>query len=119
MDRLPYLLSRWKGKVVIGLFCRSDSIEEAAKAIHLYSRYTRVKFVLYLKDVHSSKSTFYRGKKAVRFFTSIFPINFLRDLCIESITTTHFLYLDGDVFVSGTCFQCFVKIRESLSGSHQ
>lgn len=69
--------------------------------IDYYSSFSRLKFVLYIKDTFPSVKPFYRGRKGRRYFDSIFPINFLRDLCIESITTTHYLYLDGDVFVSG------------------
>ena len=108
---MRYLLSRWKGKVVIGLYCSSNYIEQAAKSIHAFSDYSRVKFVLYIKDEQSTVQPFYRGQQKLRFFKSIFPINFLRDLCIESITTTHYLYLDGDVFVSGIVSCIIIIIR--------
>ena len=102
MDRLPYFLDRWKGRIVVGLSTTTDEIEEAVNAIQQYSRIERLKFVFYVKESHPSIKPYYNGKGGRRSFDSIFPINFLRDLCIESITTTHYLYLDGDVFVTGT-----------------
>lgn len=33
-----------------------------------------------------------------------YPINFLRDITIESVRTTHFLLIDVDVFLSGRWF---------------
>ena len=86
--------------MVIGLFITSSEIELAARKINMYSRYRHLKFVLYIKEVQPSVQPHYIGRTEDRQFESIFPINFLRDLCIESITTSHYLYLDGDVFVS-------------------
>ena len=114
MDRLPYLLDRWKGKIVIGLSTSTDEIEETVKAIKPYSTIERLKFVFYVKENNPSVKPYYQGRGGKRSFDSIFPINFLRDLCIESITTTHYLYLDGDVFVSGT-ISLSLLIRSSIS----
>ena len=118
MNRLSYLLSRWKGNIVIGLYTTSNDIELAANRIHKYSAIHRIKFVLYVRDDLPSIIPYYRGRSGKRKFNTIFPINFMRDLCIESITTTHYLYLDGDVFVSGTSLLSLLT-RSSLSNSHQ
>ena len=103
-DRLPYLLRRWKGDVVIGLFITTGEIERAVRLINKYSSNRRIIFVLYIKEIKPSINPHYVGMKKIRYFNSIFPINFLRDLCIESISTTHYLYLDGDVFVSSISY---------------
>ena len=35
----------------------------------------------------------------------IYPVNFARDLAIESLSTTHYLFIDCDFFTSETIYQ--------------
>ena len=39
------------------------------------------------------------------FNTMIYPVNFARDLAIESLSTTHYLFIDCDFFTSETIYQ--------------
>ena len=115
IDRLSYLLTRWKGEIVIGLYTSADDIETAARIVHKFSSISRLKFILYVRDNLPSIQPFYRGTNGKKHFESIFPINFLRDLCIESISTTHYLYLDGDVFVSDNLYSIILYSQPVLA----
>ena len=60
-----------------------------------------ITFVVYIPRKARRTSYFIQesGKQKV-FLRSLYPMNLLRDLAIESIYTTHYMNIDADLFVS-------------------
>lgn len=67
------------------------------------------------RKVHSTYVKNDSPEEVLRFDNAIFPINLVRDLAIESIHTTHFLFIDIDFFVSSTIQKDIWLFRYFLS----
>lgn len=68
------------------------------------------------KNITSSNVPYYVLENRTQFIESgIYPINVLRDLAIESIETTHYLMLDGDVVISSTLEKNIEKFTPVLN----
>lgn len=79
---LPQILSRWSGRYVLVISVSNDTQQKTVDllgSIHIPSRVT---VLLYTVE------------------SSIFPINFLRNLGIRNIETSHFMVLDMDLMLS-------------------
>ena len=82
---------------------KEAQIEEAAAKIQRFMKKSKLVFTIYIQKVITEKNTPYysfpNGEK--KFFPrGMYPVNIMRDLSIESITTTHYLLTDVDVFLS-------------------
>lgn len=90
---------------------------EFARAIEPFYRLKRIIFSLYVKkNITSSNVPYYVLENRTQFIESgIYPINVLRDLAIESVETTHYLMLDGDVVVSSTLEKNIEKFTPVLN----
>lgn len=79
---LPQILSRWSGPYVIVISVPKNKQQETVRmlgSIHLPERVTTLVYAL---------------------SSSLFPINFLRNLGIRNIKTSHFMVLDMDLMLS-------------------
>lgn len=100
-DRLPYLLKRWKGPMSIGVFVMP---EEYPAFVDFISHYMGLPITLcvYIPLGLENTSYYIRRNQFKQYFTkTLYPMNLLRDLAIESITTSHFMYVDADFMTSG------------------
>lgn len=99
VDRFPYLLKRWNGPISTVFFIHEN---ETANLAHFIMTQTRegIDYTVYV--IKSTRSApFIRWKGTVKKYPfSIYPVNTLRDLGIESIKTSHYLLLDIDVLPS-------------------
>ena len=84
----------------IGILVRLPEFPLFAKAIEEYAGYP-ITFSVYVPLGDKRTSYFIRknGTKEV-FPDTLYPVNLLRDLAIESIRTTHFMFVDADFDIS-------------------
>lgn len=104
VNRIPFHLQRWKDPIVIVVFVNVNEMNNAWKALSRYKN-QNLEFVLYVVD--TTEVIPYFIESSIPFIVqhsneSYYPLNLLRDISIESITTTHFLLVDGDLFLSST-----------------
>lgn len=102
IDRLPYHLARWKELKVILVMITQMELQEAWTKLAAFKE-PSLRFILYVVD---PQFTPYFIKNTdpwtvLQRTRPFYSLNLFRDIAIESITTTHFLMIDGDVFVSG------------------
>lgn len=98
------MLKRWTGPMSLCLFLKESQIDTIDQALSPYVT-NQITWTFYVvKAIKSSVYATYVGNmdKAISFKEPIFPINLVRDLAIESIDTTHFLFADIDYLVSKT-----------------
>ena len=84
----------------IGILVRLPEFPVFAKAIEEYAGYP-ITFSVYVPLGNKRSSYFIRknGTKEV-FPDTLYPVNLLRDLAIESIRTTHYMFVDADFYIS-------------------
>ena len=84
--------------------------------INAYNDYKQITFVIYvIKELNTYfKSIFYDDSGPIYSNKTIFPINLLRDLSIESIDTTHYFICDIDAFPSETLYDSIALHNETL-----
>ena len=102
-------MKRWNGPISICIVLPESQVKELDEKLspfmsrgivftfyiakeypdHLFHGY-------YIRDVE--KGILYN------YTTMIYPVNFARDLAQESITTTHYLFIDGDFLVSESLY---------------
>ena len=99
-DRIPYLLKRWDGPMSVGVFVKKKEMSAFVNAILPYLGLP-ITFSVYVPMKVKGSSYHIRGNGRREWFPdSLYPMNLLRDLAIETIHTSHFLYLDADFFTS-------------------
>ena len=107
INRIPYLLERWKGRIVLSFFMTENDILKIDQLLQPYLN-SRIDFVFYVVkylDINGNYGYYIDGKgEKVLFNEPIFPLNLMRDLSIESIKTTHYLLIDIDFFISSTFY---------------
>ena len=116
-DRLPYLMKRWKHRILMSIMIKESEIPNVIKLIDDYKIYQRITYLLYIikeKPSFQGKSIFFDSTGPTFSNETIFPINLLRDLAIESIETTHYFVSDIDVFSSETLYQSLMIHNETL-----
>ena len=107
IDRIPFLLQRWKHQICLSILLTEKEIPQVAGAIKNFSKTKQIIFILYiLKELPNVpfRSIYYNTYGADHFNQTVFPINLLRDLAIESIDTSHFVITDIDAFPSKTLY---------------
>lgn len=96
MDRLPFHLSRWHDNMSIALQLFEHELPQALDYVMKYAR-NNIRWSFYIIDDAPTNKCFYIRKNGTRLFhDSCYECNILRNLAIESITTSHFLIIDGD-----------------------
>ena len=101
-DRLPYHLSRWKGPMSIAIQINEEELEELYNIISSIWR-NNIRFTFYIVKKQSNskprcKFVTMNGKSIL--LPTCFVCNVLRNLAIETISTSHFLLIDGDGIIS-------------------
>lgn len=117
-DRLPFLLSRWRGVISLAVFADESELYKLHSILNAFTTQRRIIFSFYIRKRITSSiiPTFVAPKgKAYSFKDGIYPMNILRDMSIESIDTSHYVALDIDAFVSSTLQENIEKNRELLS----
>ena len=121
VTRLPYIFERWKGAVSIGIMIKESEIEEAAKMIQRFMKKSMLVFTIYIqKTITESNTPYYSypdGKKQY-YPNGTYPVNIMRDLSIESITTTHYMLTDVDVFLSKSIQSTIDSYSDILRDHH-
>ena len=101
MNRVPYHIARWKDLKVIVVMVKRNELKEAWNRLSVFKD-PSLRFILYIVDLRSTpyfiKSA--NPREVQKRQQPFYSLNLYRDIGIESITTTHFLIIDGDVFVS-------------------
>ena len=106
-DRIKYFTQRWKGPMSIACFIQQNEIASFVKSLSPYFGLP-ITFIVYIPQKAHRSNYFIKdnGEKKV-FICTLYPMNLLRDLAIESIHTTHYMNIDADLFVSSpTVFFC-------------
>lgn len=99
------------------LFAKESELNEIWDLMKSYEEYKRITYILYIvkENVKTPyKSVFYDPSNPSYSNNTIFPINLMRDLAIESIDTTHYFVSDIDVFSSDTLYDTLRKHNETL-----
>lgn len=105
---MKYLLQRWKGPMSIACLIQMDEFVSFVKSISPYFGLP-ITFSVYVPLKPHNSSYFIEGNgKRMVFPSTLYPVNLLRDLAIESIRTTHYLNIDADLFVSSTSPPFFI-----------
>ena len=99
-NRVNQHLSRWPGYLSIALLIIEDQLTEAADMITELASTHRIIFTVYMIK-KLTKPFLIRYDGSVVKMPPILPMNLLRDLCIESIETSHYIIVDVDLFPSG------------------
>ena len=116
-NRLPYLLRRWKHEIVLAICVLESQLSQVGELIKKYNEYNQITFIIYVirnNNDSSFKTIFYDDSGPVYSNNTIFPINLLRDLSIESIDTTHYFICDIDAFPSETLYDSIIMHNETL-----
>ena len=102
IDRLPYHLARWKELKVILIMVTRSNLQEAWTKLAAFKE-SSLRFILYVVDPQFTPYFINTTDPwtVLQRTRPFYSLNLFRDIAIESITTTHFLMIDGDVFVSG------------------
>lgn len=121
MNRLPFILRRWKGAISLSVLVKESEVESLANRILGCAGLGRIVFTVYVtKTITKSTIPFYvqADGKHLNYPEGFYPINTLRDLAIESISTTHLLVADTDVFPSMGLESSINEYAEVLRDHH-
>ena len=115
-NRLPYLLKRWKHDIILAVAVSESQLAQVGTLIDAYNDYKQITFVLYvIRELNAPyQSILFDDFGPVYSNNTIFPINLLRDLSIESIDTTHYFICDIDAFPSETLYDSILLHNETL-----
>lgn len=113
------MLKRWNGPMSLCLYLREIQMNKIDTILSPYMK-SNITWTFYVvKTVHSGTYATHvnslKKNDVTTFRNPIFPINLVRDLAIESIDTTHFLFADIDYFVSKTLRQNLDSYSHVLS----
>ena len=97
---LPQILSRWPGRYVFVISVSNDTQQKTVDFLGSLRLPDRVITIVYTVE------------------SSIFPINFLRNLGIRNIETSHFMVLDMDLMLSRNLLSELKKLPTFLKESN-
>ena len=106
------MLKRWKGPIV-SVFIIQE-IEFRALMEFILQQTRSILFNIYIIPTYTITPFIYQGKHKYYMPNGIYPFNVLRDIGIESITTTHYLLLDIDVFPSRNLYDDILNNKQIL-----
>lgn len=86
----------------VACFVQMDEFSSFVKAISPYLDMP-ITFIVYI-PLKAKRSSYFISESGVKrkFVRTLYPVNLLRDLAIESIYTTHYMNIDADIFISGS-----------------
>lgn len=108
IDRLSYIedLSKiWKGPLSISIFVRPDQLNDLSNWINHHKHIPKLRLAIYIPinpGHNNNYVTIVTYKRISRRYQRlwIYPINYLRDLAIMNVKTTHYLNMDMDMWPS-------------------
>lgn len=103
--------------VCISVFIKEREIDSLSHLVFQFISKPRVVYVIYVqKDITKDNIPYYTypNGTVLHYPKGMYPLNVLRDLSIESITTTHFLLIDADVFLSRSMKKSIDGYRDLL-----
>lgn len=106
VDRLPYmdrLVKRWQGPFSIAIFTTDAQLDTVDAWLHRFAHLSNLRVTLYIVSAaYKTKDfVFWRTHNRVlhmRQKKQIYPINYLRDVAILNVVTTHYINLDMDLW---------------------
>ncbi|KAK8800225.1 hypothetical protein WA171_004860 [Blastocystis sp. BT1] len=116
IDRLPYHLARWKELKVILVMITQMELQEAWTKLAAFKE-SSLRFILYVVDPQFTPYFINTTDPwtVLQRTRPFYSLNLFRDIAIESITTTHFLMIDGDVFVSADTMKDIERQKSILT----
>ena len=121
MNRLPFILKRWKGVISLSVLVKESEVESLADHVLECAGLRRIVFTVYVtKTITNNTIPFYvlADGTHLDYPEGFYPINTLRDLAIESISTTHLLITDMDMFPSMRMESSINEYAEVLRDHH-
>lgn len=122
LDRLPYLLERWKGPLCLSVAVETTELQQVDEMVQSYKYRDHLTLIFYIRkpfDPEVKDDNYF-----INFLNStiiyqvedkaIFPINLLRSLGINGIHTTHFMVTDIDLLPSSTLYNHFFQIPKPI-----
>ena len=98
MNRFPFHIERWEKNISVAIETSEEELPSLVKTIALVKR-DNIRYTFQvIKKTKEGCRFFYNNRTII--YDSCFDINLLRDLAIETVTTTHFLIVDGDAIIS-------------------
>ena len=99
------LAKTWKGPFSLSIFITQKEMEVLSNWIKNNHHLKNIRLSIYLAIPPNKTHNYIKliaGKKVYKYYDSlqIYPINYLRDLAIMNIQTTHFLNMDMDLWPS-------------------
>lgn len=95
----------------ISCFIQQDEFVSFAETISSYFGLPIV-FTVYIPESSLGVSYYIRNDNTKMVFnTTLYPVNLLRDLSIESIQTTHYMNIDADLFISSLTSDTYLSIE--------
>lgn len=116
-ERLPYIMDRWNASMSIAVFATEEEVKDVAFDMINYKSSQSIVYTIYVrKRISSSNTPYYLNREGVQFEypDGVYPLNVLRNLAIESITTSHYMLIDADVFLSTTLLSSIQKNKNIL-----
>ena len=102
MDRLYLHFDRWKGPMSIAVQVNEEDFVDLISIVNAIRR-NNIRFTFYIvkKPIESNYRCTFKSLSGIDvYYESCYVINVLRNLAIETISTSHFLIIDGDGIVS-------------------
>ena len=121
MNRLPFILKRWKGVISLSVLVKESEVESLANRILGCAGLRRIVFTVYVtKTITKSTIPFYvlADGTHLNYPNGFYPINTLRNLAIESVSTTHCLIADMDMLPSMGMESSINEYAEVLRDHH-
>lgn len=100
MDRL---VKRWQGPFSIAIFMTDAQLDTVDAWLHRFEYLSNLRVTLYIvSSSYKTKDVVYwrtsRRSVQMRQKKRIYPINYLRDVAILNVVTTHYINLDMDLW---------------------
>ena len=102
----------------MAILAREKEIVFLADKLSRYITLSRVVLTIYVMKTITDQNTPYyvlRDGRHKKYYDGFYPVNTMRDLSIESITTTHCLVSDADMFPSDAMESSIDEYAEVLS----
>ena len=96
------IIERWNGPISVGVVAKEEELQLLSVELKK-SQYQNITFVLYVTLPLQESSPYSIARYPTQIMTRSIPINalnFIRDLAIEVIQTTHFFFCDVDLMPS-------------------
>ena len=105
----------WKGAFSIAIYCPITKLDKLETWIDTFASIPRLRLVFYIVARITRESNYINipfSERVMRQYKGlpIYPINYLRDLAILNVQTTHYLNMDMDLWPSGRLFSIGISL---------